>query len=229
MYYYKRAQREVPNKPDLFKDPFTSDECFSKKVKGWLVILSVVVFAVIVMSIKEFTQNHPSSKPAESDTEISAQKVAYSPCPYCRGMLDSQGRCNIRECPLYDPNWGKVETVRVKRSKSKPTLFKELAMEVTPYDYGNGVTVHSVYGKGNAEKAGLMPQDLIIGFNGRKIKSLKNFSKAVSLAAPESKVEVVFLRNEQKKVTTIAVGEGEMEGVVIPQPVAWGTCPGVRR
>jgi len=84
------------------------EDCFAEKAKNLLWILGIIVVLVIVFSIVKFSgQLNPSSGDTQAGKNISPVKnIVFTPCPYCRGMLDLQGRCNIPECLLYDPGWG---------------------------------------------------------------------------------------------------------------------------
>jgi hypothetical protein len=142
--------------------------------------------------------------------------VAVTKCPRCaKGILDAQGRCNQKGCPLYSPDWGKTIT-NPKRIPVKQILIKELALIVAASEGKGTVVVQSVYINGNAEKAGLKADDRITRFNGRKVKSVKQFQSVVALASPETNVKVEIIRNGKKVKSIIMVGEGEMEGAIPP-------------
>jgi len=141
------------------------------------------------------------------------QTVALIPCPRCRGgQLDIYGRCNQKGCVLYGGGTGtQGNTIPVKA-----LLIKELAMTIGATQGKNTVIVQSVYGSGNADKAGLKVGDRVTRFNGRKITSVKQFLSTVARAAPEAAVKIEVFRLEKKQTLKVMVGEGEMEGAVIP-------------
>lgn len=121
--------------------------------------------------------------------------------------MDINGRCNQKGCVLYGV--GKMVPVKAQ-------LVKELAMTVGASQGKDTVIVQAVYGSGNADKAGLKVGDRITRFNGRKITSVKQFLATVARAAPEAMVKIEVFRLEKKQTLKVMVGEGEMEGAVIP-------------
>ena len=76
--------------------------------------------------------------------------------------------------------------------------------------------IQSVYVGGNAEKAGLRAGDRIVRFNGRNIKSVKQFKSTVTRAKPEANVKIQVVRNNKEIKSIVIIGEGEMEGVTLP-------------
>lgn len=143
-------------------------------------------------------------------------KVVVTRCPRCaKGILDARGRCNQKGCPLYSPDWGKTIT-NSNKIPVKQILIKELALIVAASEGKGTVIAQSVYINGNAEKAGLKTGDRIIRFNGRKVKSVKQFQSVVALASPETNVKIEVNRNGEKVKSIIMVGEGEMEGAIPP-------------
>lgn len=203
-----------------------SDDCFAQKAKNWLWILGIIVAGVIVFSIMKLPgqvgQNIIDSSPIKSVTPLdSTHLTGFNPCPYCPGFLDNQGRCNVPRCPLYSPSWDK--TSKQKNISQRGMLIKELAMEVNKLTK-RGVVIHSVYGGGRTQKAGLEVGDIIVRFNGRRVKNLEQFQSLVAQARPESDVKIQVIRNGRRIKSIIRVGEGEMEGVTTPNqaaPAAW--------
>ena len=98
----------------------------------------------------------------------------------------------------------------------KKVLIRELASEVAATQGKSSVIIQSIYIGGNAEKAGLKAGDKIVRFNGRKVKSVKQFQSVVARAAPESTVNIKVIRDGEKVKATVFVGEGEMEGATPP-------------
>lgn len=192
------------------------NDCYAQKVKAWIWLLVIVVIGAMICTIVAF----PSQKPVESSSNptaspsIQVQNVASVPCPYCPGFLDNQGRCNIFQCPVYGPNWGKSSSRQ--RSSLGQILIKELALEVKPSDSTGGVDIHAIYIGGNGEKAGLRAGDRIFRFNGRRVKDVEQFQSLVAQAKPETNVRTQVIRNKKKIKMTVMIGEGEMEGVTIP-------------
>jgi len=191
--------------------------CFVKKTRNWFWIIIILLFGSIVYAVVTSSAQEPVYLTTGQSFLQGGQfqTIALTQCPYCPGFLDSQGRCNVRECPLYSPNWGKTST-----SESVPVrriLIKELSLEVGASQGKGSVIIQSVYVGGNAEKAGLQIGDKIIRFNGRKVKDVKKFQYIVSRAKPESNVAVKIIRNGEKVKKFVMIGEGEMEGVTVPQ------------
>ncbi|MHC4727744.1 MAG: PDZ domain-containing protein [Planctomycetota bacterium] len=185
-------------------------------------MFGAIIFAIVTSSSQE--------QPVYSSTAVSLpqaqggqfQTIALSYCPYCPGILDAQGRCNSRGCPIYNPDWGKTSTpppsiTTVGDIPVKHVLIKELALEVAALEGKSSVIIQSIYGGGNAEKAGLKTGDRIVRFNGRNIKNIKQFNSTVLRAQPEAYVKIQVVRNEKKIKSSVMIGEGEMEGVTIPR------------
>ncbi|MBI4834660.1 MAG: PDZ domain-containing protein [Planctomycetes bacterium] len=196
----------------------SDEDCFAEKSKGWIYVLAFVIIGVLLFGIINLF-NNPTCPIAQLNTM--AQPVALNPCPYCTGgLLDSQGRCNIPDCKIFSPNWGQasntITSAPVPKVVPKPVLIKQVAMEVAPSAVGQGVVVHSVYGGSWAQKAGLEPYDLIINFNGQKVKDIEQFQALVAKAKAESAVKIAFVRDNKKYESNITIGEGEMEGAIKP-------------
>lgn len=208
-------------------EPLTDDDCFAEKSKSWIYVLAFVIISVLLFGIINLF-NNPTCPVTQFNNM--AQPVALKACPYCNGgLLDRQGWCNIPECKIYSPDWGRVinpmppdvtntlPTDVVKKAiPTKPVLIKQVAMEVAPSAIGQGVVVHSVYGGSWAQKAGLEPYDFIINFNGQKVKDVEQFQVLVTKAKAESAVKITFIRDNKKYESNITIGEGEMEGAVKP-------------
>ena len=191
-------------------------DCIAAQTKYWFWILAVLVAGSVIYAITaSYGQGAVYSSIAESFPQGGQlQTIALTKCPYCPGFLDTQGRCNMKDCTLYSPNWGKpsnTEGIPVKK-----VLVKELALEVAASQGKSSVIIQSVYIGGNAEKAGLKAGDRIIRFNGRKVKNVKQFQSVVARARPESNVKIEVIGDGEKVKGTVMVGEGEMEGATPP-------------
>ena len=191
-------------------------DCIAVQTKYWFLILAVLIACAVIYAITaSYGQRVVYSSIAESFPQGGQfQTIAVTQCPYCSGFLDAQGRCNMKDCPLYSPNWGKplnVEGIPVKK-----VLIRELALEVGASQGKSSVIIQSVYIGGNAEKAGLKAGDRIVRFNGRKAKNVKQFQSVVARARPESNVNIEVVRNGEKVEGIVMVGEGEMEGATPP-------------
>jgi len=192
-------------------------DCFVEKTKNWLWIIAIIIVAATVCAIVTSSAQEPvySSTGGSLPQGVQFQNATLTRCPYCPGFLDAQGRCNVRECPVYSPNWSKPpnrQGIPVKQ-----VLIKELALEVSASEGKGSVIINSVYGGGNAEKAGLQTGDRICRFNGRKVKSVRQFKSIVARAKPESTLRIQVIRNGEKISSSVCIGEGEMEGVALPK------------
>ena len=197
-------------------EKITPMDCFVEKTRNWFWIIIVVFGAIIYAIVTSSGQGAAYSTAGRSFPQGGQfQNTALTQCPYCPGLLDSEGRCNVRECLIYSPNWGKPTTsndIPVRR-----VLIKELALEVGASQGKGSVIIQSVYPGGNVEKTGLQVGDRILRFNGRKVKDVKQFQSIVTRAKPESQVKINIVRDNEKIKTTAMIGEGEMEGVTVPK------------
>ncbi|UCG58850.1 MAG: PDZ domain-containing protein [Phycisphaerales bacterium] len=198
-------------------------DCFVERTRNWFWTIMIFLFGVIVYAIVTSSGQGPVYSAVEQPIPQGGQfqNTALVICPYCRGLLDSQGRCNVRECPLYSPNWGKTlitpGSIFVRGIPVKRVLIKELALEVCASQGKASVVIQAVYAGGNAEKAGLKVGDRIVRFNGRNIKNVRQFKSTVTRAKPEATVKIQVIRNEKKTKSRIMIGEGAMEGVTVPK------------
>jgi len=192
-------------------------DCFANRVKSWFWIIGIIVVGVIVCTIITFSGENPvySSTGQSFSQGGQFENVALTRCPYCPGLLDAQGRCNFRECPIYSPNWGKpsnLQNIPLKR-----VLIKELALEVSALEDKGSVTICSLYGSGGGTKAGLWVADRIRRFNGRRIKNVKQFQSIVAKVKPASDVKIQVIRNKKKIELVVRIGEGQREGATLPK------------
>jgi len=61
-----------------------------------------------------------------------------------------------------------------------------------------------------AKEAGLKPGDIIIACHGKEIKNARDLRQVISMIAPGSKVEIMFLREGKQMVKTVDVGEAPL-------------------
>jgi hypothetical protein len=71
---------------------------------------------------------------------------------------------------------------------------------------GKGVRVASVTPASSAEKAGILPGDVIIGLGGREISGLKEYSELLKSFSPGDETEIVVLRGAEEKRMKIVLG-----------------------
>jgi serine protease Do len=64
---------------------------------------------------------------------------------------------------------------------------------------------------GPAAKAGVKPEDVVIEFDGKKIRGMQDFRLAVADTSPGKKVKIKVVRQGQEKEFEIAVGERQFE------------------
>ena len=69
-----------------------------------------------------------------------------------------------------------------------------------------GVVVGEVTVGSGADIAGLLSGDLIVGFNGDRIKSMSDLAAAVRLQSPEATVTVEFVREGQNMLVEVTLG-----------------------
>jgi C-terminal processing protease CtpA/Prc len=69
-----------------------------------------------------------------------------------------------------------------------------------------GLRLSGVRGGSPADVAGLKAGDLIVGFGGKTVKDLYSYSDALYAHKPGDKVEVVFIRNGERRTTTVTLG-----------------------
>ena len=72
-----------------------------------------------------------------------------------------------------------------------------------------GVMVNNVIADGPGEKAGLKEEDVIVKFDGRRVRNTRDLTRVVKRAAPRSKVKMEIMRDGGKKTLTLRVGEKE--------------------
>ena len=193
------------------------EDCFAAQTNYWFLILAVLITVSVICAI---AASHSHRTVYSSAVESfprggQLQTIASTKCPYCPGILDAQGRCNVRQCPIYSPDWGKPSS-RAEGIPVKKVLIKELALEVAGTQGKSSVIIQSVYIGGNAEKAGLKAGDRVVRFNGRKVKNVKQFQSVIARAKPESNVNIKVIRDGEKVKSIVMVGEGEMEGATPP-------------
>ena len=82
-----------------------------------------------------------------------------------------------------------------------PELAEEFGLEKN-----GGVLISQVEEDGPAEKAGILPGDIIIKMNDKEIKGNDQFRNTVSLMAPGTKVDLTVYRNGREKKLTVELG-----------------------
>lgn len=83
---------------------------------------------------------------------------------------------------------------------------KEIAKQFNLKDE-KGIIISDVMEGGPAEKAGLQKDDVVVEYNGSKIDDVTAFRNLVAATAPGKSVEMIILRDGQRKSVTIVIGE----------------------
>ncbi len=88
-----------------------------------------------------------------------------------------------------------------------------------------GVLISSVLPGSPAEKAGLKQGDVIIAFNGKKIKDAHDISRLVAATSPHTEIPIRIIRNGKEKMLKVNIGVMPVNGQTpSPQEVqnTWG-------
>jgi hypothetical protein len=82
-----------------------------------------------------------------------------------------------------------------------PELQKEFGLRTT-----EGAFVTEAVKEGPAERAGITKGDVIVGFDGKRIRKLRNLPVLVAATPVGEKVEVIVIRNGKEKQVTVELG-----------------------
>jgi len=77
-----------------------------------------------------------------------------------------------------------------------------------------GVAIKEVIADSAAEKAGLKRYDVIVEFEGQAVEKSNQFLNRVAMLSPDTKVEVVVLRDGKRKTFTVQLGKRPPEGKI---------------
>lgn len=157
---------------------------------------------------------HPFTRGATGGRQGSAQAIAQAvltplPSNARRTVIPphpERGPCY--SCHSYSPKAAPVA------GQVRSITIKEVGMAVA--DTSQGVFVTHVFGKSWAEKGGLEHGDIIYGFNHRRVGDVAKFQKLVAAASPEKRHTFKVFRDGKRTKLNVMIGEGEMEGVVMP-------------
>lgn len=76
-----------------------------------------------------------------------------------------------------------------------------------------GALVAQVFPHSPAQRAGVENGDVVVEFNGRKIESHRDLTRAVGAASPGSKVKAVVIRNGKERPLTITLSERDEDAL----------------
>ncbi|ETR73882.1 MAG: protease Do [Candidatus Magnetoglobus multicellularis str. Araruama] len=83
-------------------------------------------------------------------------------------------------------------------------LTKEMA-DYYNLDNQEGVLVSQVYEGDPADKAGIQPQDIIIGVNGKKITDTRQLSRIIADTVVGKEISIEVIRNGRKKLVSVVI------------------------
>lgn len=75
--------------------------------------------------------------------------------------------------------------------------------------HGEGVAIEEVEGDGPAARAGLQASDLVVSFDGERVRSARQFARLVAETAPGRPVKAAIVRSGQRKELEITPKERE--------------------
>lgn len=101
---------------------------------------------------------------------------------------------------------GKIEKVPKGWLGVYVTDIDEEIMEKLDLESENGVLTSDVVEDSPAEKAGLEKDDVIISFDGKKVRGVNQFIRLVGRAEPGDKVEVKVIRDREEKIFSVQMG-----------------------
>jgi serine protease Do len=96
---------------------------------------------------------------------------------------------------------------RVSRGSIGVTFNPQTPAIARIYGVKQGVTISGVTPGQAAEKAGLQAEDTITAVNGKQVKNGDDLVNIISAIKPGTKVTLDYVRNGQKKETTVTVGD----------------------
>ena len=92
-------------------------------------------------------------------------------------------------------------------------LAESLGLEDT-----KGVAISEVTEHSAAEEAGIKPYDVVVEFEGEQVENANEFRNRVAMLKPDTKVEMVVLRDGKRMKLTVKLGKRPEGGVVAGRP-----------
>jgi serine protease Do len=71
----------------------------------------------------------------------------------------------------------------------------------------SGALVAGVVGKSPADVSGIRAGDVVVGINGKKIKTYQQLSREIAFVVPGSKIKLELLRNGKSKTIQVTIGQ----------------------
>lgn len=102
-------------------------------------------------------------------------------------------------------NNGKFERGRLGVQVSN---IDEESMKTLNLSSKNGVVIESVEDNSSAKYAGLLPQDVIIGINGKQVKDFEDLTKMIGLSKVDETIKVKLIRSGQEKEINVKIRRG---------------------
>lgn len=94
----------------------------------------------------------------------------------------------------------------VQEMNLAPQQQQMLAAQIEQLPFGQGIVITAVNGNGPADKAGLQTLDIITEVNGKPINSTADLMAAIWNVAPETKIQLEYYRDGQKRETEVVLG-----------------------
>ncbi|EMI54480.1 serine protease HtrA [Rhodopirellula sallentina SM41] len=143
-------------------------------------------------------------------TELRRLELRY--VPMSGELIDQLATLPIRVSLTLNGTAAPAERVDALR-KTVPGLeiiFKQGGfLGVQCYDNFNECLINEVLRGQAAEKAGLLPGDVVLQVDGKPIKQFKDLQKAIDAHMPGEEIDIVYQRGQQEKRTTARLGKLE--------------------
>ncbi len=93
-------------------------------------------------------------------------------------------------------------------------LYPELASALELDKDTKGAVITDVIEDSAADKAGLKYYDVVVEFEGQAVEKSNEFLNRVAMLSPDTKVEIVILRDGKRKTFTVKLGKRPPEGEI---------------